>query len=96
MRAGPLSDDKVIERLNDEFVNSWIIIPQFENPDRFFEDQRALEVASVVAGEFTYPVDSIVISADGKPLSQGEFREFYRNDAADRYLEMLERAARQR
>ena len=96
MRAGPLSDDKVIERLNSDFVNSWIIIPQFEKPDQFFAKRKARELASVVEAEYTYPVDSIVISVGGKPLSQGEFNKFYSNDAADRYLEMLKVAAKQR
>ena len=90
MRAGPLSDDKVIECLNDGFVNTWIIIPQFEKPAEFFQNESARELAKVVANEFTYPVDSIVISAKGKPLAQGEFSQFYRSNAAAKYLEMLE------
>jgi hypothetical protein len=90
LRAGPLSNDKLIETLNAEFVNTWMIIPEFKKPEQFFEDPVAREWAKVIAGEFTYPVDSIVLSSAGKPLAQGKFQEL--RSSATAYLKLVKQA----
>ena len=88
MRAGPLSDDSIINELNSEFVNTWIIIPQMEKPEEFFDDPTARDWASVVQSGFTYPVDSLVLSSSGKILSQGEYREV---NSVENYMKMIGR-----
>lgn len=89
MRAGPLSVKKLIKKLNAGFVNTWIIIPEFEDPDQFFDDLTDREWAKTIATEFTYPVDSIVLSSAGKPMVQGEFAKFHSADGASVYLKMV-------
>ena len=86
MRAGPLSDKDLIEKLNADFINTWIIIPQFEKPEEFFQDTTARKWASTIQAEFTYPVDSIVLSSTGDPIGQGEFQEV---NSAKTYKQML-------
>lgn len=92
MRAGPLSSDELIETLNAEFINTWIIIPEFENPEEFFDDPVAREWASVISTEFTYPVDSIVLSSTGQPIAQGEIETLYSPRGAAAYLKMVGQA----
>lgn len=95
MRASSLSNHKLIERLNDDFVNTWIIIPQFKSPDKFFDDQASIDFAKAIDKEFTYPVDSIVLSSEGQPLSQGACTELVSFDNATAYLKMLDKASPQ-
>ena len=52
----------------------------------------AQEWAGAVKQEFTYPVDSIVLSSAGAALSQGEFQEMYSPVNPLAYLQMLEKA----
>jgi len=82
----------LIKKLNAEFVNTWIIIPEFENPEQFFDDPTARKWAKTIATEFTYPVDSIVLSSAGKPIVQGEFQKFHSANSASAYLQMVTRA----
>lgn len=89
MRAGPLSTDSVIEKLNQQFINTSLIMPEFKDPEAFFQNPMARKWAKVIAKEFTYPVDSIVLSSEGNVLAQGEFNDMIRISA---YLEMLEKA----
>ena len=91
MRAGPLSNKKLIDKLNANFVNTWIIIPEFENPKQFFKSSVAQDWAKTIARNFTYPVDSIVLSSKGKPIAQEEFRKLYLGGTAA-YLKMLDNA----
>ncbi len=63
----------MIDKLKTDFVNTWIIISQFKNPEKFFDDENARSWANVIADEFTYPVDSIILSAEGKPIDQLEY-----------------------
>ena len=91
LRASSLSSVKIIERLNRDFINTWIIIPQFEDPQQFFKSKSAIQFAEEIAKEFTYPVDSIILSSDGKTLSQIEFAKLHFG-GVDAYQKMLDAA----
>ncbi len=91
MRAGPLSNKKLIDKLNADFVNTWIIIPEFEKPKKFFKDPTALKWAKVIADNFSYPVDSIVLSSEGKAVAQEEFQNLYAGASSVHYLRMLDK-----
>jgi hypothetical protein len=83
----------VIDRLNREFVNTWIVDPWFARPEDYFADATARKWAGIVRDEFTYPVDSIVLSPDGRPLSQMEVGEIFVTDSAvgvARYHQLLD------
>ena len=82
----------MIQKLNRDFINTWIIIPWFENPLEFFDDETAQFWAKTIKQEFTYPVDSIVLSSEGTPLAQGEFQELYSPASPLAYLGVLEKA----
>lgn len=87
----------MIEQLNEEFVNAWIVQPQFIDAkaiDAAFADEAARRVARAVAAAFTYPVDSMIVSADGEVASQCEIEELLRQlkgeDWLSRYQRLLE------
>ncbi len=48
-----------------------------KNAERIFKDPTAVAWAKTVQKEFSYPVDSIVLSAQGKPLSQISIEEMF-------------------
>lgn len=75
LRAGPLSRNDVIEKLNKNFINTSIIIPEFRNTEEVFTNETARAWAKTIAREFSYPVDSVVLSSSGKPLSQQSIEE---------------------
>lgn len=87
----------MIEQLNEEFVNAWIVQPQFIDAkaiDAAFTDEAARRVARVVARAFTYPVDSLVLSAGGEVVAQCSVDELLRQargeDWLSRYQRLLE------
>ncbi len=86
LRAGPLSSEKVIVKLHDDFVNTWIIISQFESPEEFFENEIARKWAETIKREFTYPVDSIILSPDGVPVAQLEVIKASQESAYEKLL----------
>lgn len=45
--------------------------------EEIFKDPTAVAWAKSVQKEFSYPVDSIVLSAEGKPLSQISIEEMF-------------------
>lgn len=45
--------------------------------EEIFEDETAVQWAKTVQKEFSYPVDSIILSAEGKPLSQISIEEMF-------------------
>ncbi len=77
MRAGPLSRQAIIDHLNENFVNTSIIIPEMKNAEKLYTDPTAVAWAKTVQEEFSYPVDSIVLSSEGKPLSQISIEEMF-------------------
>jgi hypothetical protein len=77
LRAGPLSRQPIIKYLNDNFVNTSILIPEMKKAEEIFSDPVAVAWAKTVQQEFSYPVDSIVLSDEGKPLSQISIEEMF-------------------
>ena len=64
MRAGPLSNAKIIARLNREFVSSWILRKDLMRLAK--ADSELGKFAAKVLGHYSYPVDSLVFSAKGE------------------------------
>lgn len=92
MRAGPLSNHKVIAELEQNFVNSWILIRDIRALAKDESvDADVRRIAKDVFKRSIYPVDIQVIDADGKMLSQGSVnRDLLRTRRpAQRYLEIL-------
>lgn len=63
--------------MNENFVCTSIIIPEMKKADELYEDPTAVTWAKTVQQEFSYPVDSIVLSDEGKPLSQLSIEEMF-------------------
>lgn len=66
MRAGPLSDKTVIDHLNDNFINTWVLKPTLPGlRDKAANaDTRRLARAVLDAKQKGSPVDCLVLSAD--------------------------------
>ena len=72
MRAGLLSDPKVIAQLNKRFISTTILIDDLEARAKSGD-----EFAKRVAAEWEYPVEFIFLSPEGKPLSKlNSFKDF--------------------
>ena len=68
MRAGPLSDAAIIEKLNQSFVNTWILRRELPRLKEAASSRRAKKLAEKIADLYEYPVDSMVFSAEGEFL----------------------------
>lgn len=66
MRAGPLSDKKVIQYLNDNFINTWVLKPTLPGlrDKATAADTRRLASAVLDARQKHSPVDCVVLSPD--------------------------------
>ncbi len=87
----------MIEQLNEEFVNAWIVRPQFVSRaaiDAAFATDEARVVARAILAAYTYPVDSMVVTAEGKVIAQLAVEELFKSFDPDewtrKYQRMLE------
>jgi len=64
MRAGPLSDEKIIARLNKDFVNSWIL--RKDLMQLAGKETDLGKFAAEVLERYSYPVDNLVLSGAGE------------------------------
>lgn len=71
MRAGPLSNSRVIDELNQNFINTWILMGELKKmalDDNENEQERTL--AQTMMKRFLYPVDSQIMAPGGELLGQ--------------------------
>lgn len=68
MRAGPLSDSRVLERLEREFVCTWVLADDLPDLAESATDERVRAVAKTCRENYLYPVDSQVLSPAGELL----------------------------
>jgi hypothetical protein len=95
LRAGPLSNNPVIQFLNDHFVNTWILrkdLPRFRDAARDAE-QRRLTTAIIGARLAKSPVDCMVFSTDLQILACEPVHDLLRRDGSpQRYTKFLQDA----
>lgn len=66
MRAGLLSDPKVIATLNERFVNTWVIIDDIQRR----VGAKHPDMARHLLGDHEYPFDFMFFSPEGAFLSR--------------------------
>jgi hypothetical protein len=72
LRAGLLSDPRVVNRLNQEFVNTSIIIDDLEK-----QAANGDELAKRLVAEWVYPVEMMFVRPDGTLVSKlNSFKDF--------------------
>jgi hypothetical protein len=72
LRAGLLADPKVIARLNEKFVCTFIIIDDLEK-----RAEGGDELAKLLASEWVYPVEMMFARPDGTVVSKlNSFKDF--------------------
>ena len=68
MRAGPLSSPRIIDLLNDSFINVWVLAKDLEPLARQASSPEVRDWLARLQADYTYPVDSIVYAPDGRRL----------------------------
>ena len=94
MRAGPLSDDTVIELLNEAFVNAWVLrkdLPAIRETATTPE-QRQLTEAIINARLAGSPVDCMVFSSHLRMLACEPVHGILGSGSTERYLRFLNEA----
>ncbi len=93
LRAGPLSFAPVLDLLSKEFVNCWILAEDLEAIAKDESQPENVRAAAKVAFErYKYPVDSQMMTADGKLLSQAATNDIMSPDMDALYLAALKKA----
>jgi hypothetical protein len=77
LRAGPLSNKRVIQVLNDSFINTWVLKPTLPSlrDTAAAADKRELAKAVLDARQKGSPVDCVVLSPDLKLISVRPFHD---------------------
>ena len=99
MRAGPLSHKPIVDLLNSEFVNSWMLLSDLERPDYSAATDAGRRLAKIALKEYDYPVETQVYSATGRVLEQLQYNALLEVDPDERsrlYLECLTRSLESR
>jgi hypothetical protein len=73
LRAGPLSSPKILERLERDFVVTWVLHPDLVELGE--SDAEWAPIAMDLAEAYRYPVDSFVLSSQGEILADVEANE---------------------
>ena len=96
MRAGPLSDATVIETLNRDFVNTWVLNGRLAavRDSAAEPDARRLAAAALAARKNGSPVDSLLFSTGLELLARQPANDLLsgRQEATGRYRTFLSRA----
>ena len=66
MRAGLLSDPRVIETLNEKFVSTWVIIDEIMK--RLGDKEH--DLATMLLDQHQYPLDFVFLSPEGKCITR--------------------------
>ncbi len=91
MRAGPLSDTRVLERLKGDFVCTWVLAKQLPAIAERANDPFVRRVAKTSHENYLYPVDSQVLSPEGELLDHICANDHERG-SAEHYLVLLDAA----
>ncbi len=106
MRAGVLSDDRVINFLNENFINTWVLNselgrkPRLRDPiakrrereGKTFDTSHALVQAVIMGWNDRSPVDCLVISPKFELMGSLSVKETYVSNRAAYYLTFLKRS----
>ena len=80
----------MLERLEQEFVNAWVLHRDLQPLVQQKGDAELARVARIVSEAYRYPVDSLVLSPEGKLLDRASADEVMIDEA--RYLKLLDAA----
>ena len=80
----------MIERLNRDFENAWVLAKELAGIAVRTGDPSVRSAAQVVERSYLYPVDSLVLSPEGKLLAHECANDMRGSD--ERYLELLDAA----
>lgn len=83
----------MIELLNEKFVNAWVVIPQLDAIEKSFSTEAARRIAAIAKAAYTYPVDSLAITPEGKVVAQLSVNELFERfaEGSRPYVAFLEK-----
>ncbi len=94
MRAGPLSNSEVIKILNENFVNTCVLLRDLPELIEDSEGQRVSLFAKTLKDHFVYPVDIQVLSPEAEVIMHQPDKDLPRKDRTEYYLTLLAGAAK--
>ena len=93
MRAGPLSNSEVIKILNENFVNTSVLLRDLSELIDGSEGERVSLFAKALKDHFVYPVDIQVLSPEAEMIVHQPDSKL-RGDRVEKYLMLLEAAVK--
>jgi hypothetical protein len=93
LRAGPLSDDGILARLERDFVSSWVLAKHLPEISAEAGDPSVRALAARAHENYLYPVDSQVYSPEGELLDHACANDLH-GDGLRRYHALLDAAER--
>ena len=93
MRAGPLSNSEVIKTLNENFVNTSVLLRDLSELVKRSDTERVSLFAKTLKDHFVYPVDIQVLNPEAEMIIHQPDNKL-RGDRVQTYLKLLAAAAR--
>ena len=75
--------------LNREFINAWVLAKNLEPLSRQAASPEVREWTARFRADYTYPVDSIIYTPDGRKLANAPANELPKRSPHDAYLKFL-------
>jgi hypothetical protein len=91
VRAGPLSSTTILQILEQEFVNSWVLARDLPALAAGASDPEVRATIQLIEKSYLYPVDSQILAPWGELLDHVCANDLH-GDAERRYLELLDSA----
>ncbi len=86
----PDASTPVLDLLDREFINCWILAKDLEAIAKSDAQQAAVRTAAAAARKrYDYPVDTQIMRPDGAPLSHVGANDLFSNDMDERSLKVL-------
>ena len=94
MRAGPLSNLEVIQTLNENFVNTSVLLRDLSELVNGSEEERVSLFAKTLKDHFVYPVDIQVLSPKAELIMHQPDKDLPDRNRTEYYLTLLAGAAK--
>ena len=94
MRAGPLSNSEVIQTLNENFVNTWVLLRELSELIERSEEERVSVFAKTLKDHYVYPVDIQVLNPEAEIIMHQPDSKLPDDNRTQAYLTLLGYAAK--
>lgn len=92
MRAGPLSSSEVIKTLNEEFINTWVLLRELPGLIGGAKGESVSRIAKKLKAHYTDSVDILALTAEGEVLMHQPEKALPYKESLHAYLTLLRRS----